>query len=100
MKSYWAIVPIVLLAIVLARSVVRSLADDFLGLPYGGVDPLLIEVGIIIAILATYVNVYRLNRADARQAEDGKATSEYREQRLANDIRIIDALRRIEANRP
>ena len=91
---------LVIVATVFLVNIGLRRVNDAFGLPYPEVGSSLIETGIVIAILAAFWNFDRQIRADARQAEDRETTSEYREQRLDNDIRIIDALRRIEANRP
>ena len=92
-----ALAPVVIVAILMLVNVGVRMINDASGVPYTAVDPRLIEAGITIAVLAAFWNLYRQIQADARQAKDREATSEYREQRLANDVRIIKALRRIEA---
>ena len=100
MKQFCQIAPLAIVATLVLVNAVARMIDNARAVPYTAVDPSLIETGITIAVLAAFWNLFRQIRADARQAEDHETTSEYREQRLENDSGIIDALRRIEANRP
>ena len=97
-RLYTIIVVGVPVALIALYTIVSGL-NEALGIPYTEVPPRLIEMGILVAVLATTLSLYRGMQSDKHAAEDREEARKYRDQRLANDKRILHALKRIEVNR-